>query len=185
MRPFRELLAGFADGVFLQGPGGLAMLTSAVGVGALIGALVVANTTKVRGMTRLVMIVFGLGIVFQFAFVLAPTFNIAVGAIAFLGITVAVGGIGSQVLIQSSIHNAMRGRVLSVWSLIMRAGPPVGAWVLGGLAEFWDLQTVFVVATALYMLFFLAMIPRFKMLAQNMESPPADESRDTVRRSTV
>ncbi|MCD6073700.1 MAG: transporter [Rhodospirillales bacterium] len=185
MRPFRELLAGFADGVFLQGPGGLAMLTSAVGVGALIGALVVANTTKVRGMTRLVMIVFGLGIVFQFAFVLAPTFNIAVGAIAFLGITVAVGGIGSQVLIQSSIHNAMRGRVLSVWSLIMRAGPPVGAWVLGGLAEFWDLQTVFVVATALYMLFFLAMITRFKMLAQNMESPPADESRDTVRRSTV
>jgi MFS family permease len=185
MRPFRELLAGFADGVFLQGPGGLAMLTSAVGVGALIGALVVANTTKVRGMTRLVMTVFALGIVFQFAFVLAPTFNIAVGAIAFLGITVAVGGIGSQVLIQSSIHNAMRGRVLSVWSLIMRAGPPVGAWVLGGLAEFWDLQVVFVVATALYMLFFLAMIPRFKMLAQNMESPPADESRDAVRRSTV
>lgn len=185
MRPFRELLAGFADGVFLQGPGGLAMLTSAVGVGALIGALVVANTTKVKGMTRLVMTVFGLGIVFQFAFVLAPDFNIAVGAIAFLGITIAVGGIGSQVLVQSSIHNAMRGRVLSVWSLIMRAGPPVGAWALGGLAEFWDLQAVFVVATAIYTIFFLAMIPRFKMLAQNMESPPADESRDTVRRSTV
>lgn len=185
MRPFRELLAGFADGVFMQGPGGLAMLTSAVGVGALVGALVVANTTKVKGMTRLVMTVFAVGIVAQFAFVLAPNFNIAVGAIAFLGITVAMGGIGSQVLIQSSISSTMRGRVVSVWSLIMRAGPPIGAWFLGTLAEFSDLQTVFVIATAIYALFFICMIPRFKLLAQNMEAPPVDESRGDVRRSTA
>ena len=185
MRSFRELLAGFADGVFHQGPEGLAMLTSAVGVGALIGALIVANTTKVKGMTRLVLTVFGLGIVVQFAFVLAPTFDIAVIAIAFLGITVAVGGIGSQVLIQSSIHSAMRGRVVSVWSLIMRAGPPIGAWVLGAAAEFSDLQTVFVVATAIYLIGFIAMIPRFKTLARNMEAPPEDETRETARRGTA
>jgi MFS family permease len=184
MRPFRELLAGFADGVFHQGPEGLAMLTSSVGVGALIGALVVANTTKVKGLTRLVLTVFALGIICQFAFVLAPSFNMAVGAIAFLGITVAVGGIGSQVLIQSSIHSTMRGRVVSVWSLIMRAGPPVGAWALGSLAELSDLQTVFVVATSLYLIGFLVMAPRFKALAQNMESPPAEEARDGVRRAT-
>jgi MFS family permease len=183
MRPFRDLLAGFADGVFNQGPEGLAMLTSAVGVGALIGALIVANTTKVKGLTRLVLTVFALGIVCQFAFVLAPTFNIAVGAIAFLGITVAVGGIGSQVLIQSSIHSTMRGRVVGVWSVIMRAGPPVGAWALGGLAEFSDLQTVFVIATGIYLLCFLAMVPRFKALAKDMEAPPADEARDSARRT--
>jgi len=182
MRPFRELLAGFADGVFGQGPAGLALLTSAVGAGALVGALVVANTTKVKGMTRLVMIVFGLGIVFQFAFILAPTFNIAVGATALLGLTVAAGGIGSQVLVQSSIHAAMRGRVVSVWSLIMRAGPPVGAWVLGSIAEFIDLQTVFIVATVIYTIIFLAMIPRFKMLAQHMETMPAEpDAKDAVK----
>ena len=185
MRPFRELLAGFADGVFLQGPEGLAMLTSAVGVGALIGALIVANTTKVKGLTRMVMTVFALGIVFQFAFVLAPDFNMAVGAIAFLGITVAVGGIGSQVLVQSSIHSAMRGRVVSVWSLIMRAGPPIGAWFLGAAAEFSDLQTVFVVATAIYTLFFIAMIPHFKRLAQQMETPPPEDARNDVRRNAA
>jgi MFS family permease len=182
MRPFRELLAGFADGVFGQGPAGLALLTSAVGAGALVGALVVANTTKVKGMTRLVMIVFGLGIVFQFAFILAPTFNIAVGATALLGLTVAAGGIGSQVLVQSSIHAAMRGRVVSVWSLIMRAGPPVGAWVLGSIAEFIDLQTVFIVATVIYTIIFLAMIPRFKMLAQHMETIPAEpDAKDAAK----
>jgi MFS family permease len=185
MRPFRELLAGFADGIFHQGPAGLALLTSAVGAGALIGALVVANTTKVKGLTRLVMVVFGLGIVFQFAFVLAPSFHIAVGATALLGITVAAGGIGSQVLVQSSIDAAMRGRVVSVWSLIMRAGPPIGAWILGSIAEFTDLRTVFIIATVIYTIFFLAMIPRFKILAQHMEAAPDDNRGDDVRRSAT
>ena len=39
-----------------------------------VGALVVANSSKVNGLTRLVLTVFGLGIAFQFAFVLAPNF---------------------------------------------------------------------------------------------------------------
>ena len=174
MRPFRELLAGFADGVFLQGPEGLAMLTSAVGVGALVGALVVANTSKVKGLTRLVLWVFGLGIFLQFAFVLAPSFHIAVGAIAVLGFTVAIGGIGSQVLIQTAIHSTMRGRVVSLWSIIMRAGPPIGALIIGAAAEGIGLQMAFAIATALYLVCFIAMASRFRFLARTMETPPED-----------
>ncbi len=174
MRPFRELLAGFADGVFHQGPEGLAMLTSAVGVGALVGALVVANTSKVKGLTRLILWVFGLGIVVQFAFVLAPSFDIAVGALALLGITVAIGGIGSQVLIQSAIHSTMRGRVVSLWSIIMRAGPPIGALAIGAAAEGIGLQIAFTIATAFYLVCFIAMAVRFRFLATTMETPPED-----------
>ena len=177
MRSFRELLAGFADGVFHQGPEGLAMLTSAVGVGALVGALVIANTSKVKGLTRIVLSVFALGIVVQFAFVLAPTFDIAVGAVAILGTTVAVGGIGSQVLIQSAIHSTMRGRVVSIWSIIMRAGPPVGAWVLGASAELMGLKMAFVIATSIYLICFLLMARRFRALAQNMEAPPEETAK--------
>jgi MFS family permease len=174
MRPFREMLAGFADGVFHEGPAGLALLTSAVGVGALAGALVIANISRVKGLTRTVLIVFAAAIAVQFAFVLAPTFDIAVGAVALLGVTVAMGGIGSQVLVQSAIHGAMRGRVVSLWSIIMRAGPPVGAWIIGGVAEITGLQWAFAGATALYLMSFLAMAPKFRRLAANMETPPED-----------
>ena len=174
MRSFRELLAGYADGVFQAGPEGLAMLTSAVGVGALVGALVVANTTKVKGLTRMILWIFGAGIAIQYAFFLAPTFHFAVGAVTALGLTVAVGGIGSQVLVQSAIHSTMRGRVVSLWSIIMRAGPTIGAWVIGGFAEWVGLQTAFLVATTLYLIYFCFMATRFRTLATHMETPPED-----------
>jgi len=175
MRPVRELLAGFADGVFQQGPTGLAMLTSGIGVGALVGALVIANVTRVKGLTRTVLIVLFSAIAVQFAFVLAPTFEVAVGAIALIGATIAMGGIGSQVLIQSAIHGAMRGRVVAIWSLIMRAGPPIGAWIIGATAEFTGLKWAFAGATALYLVLFLAMLPKFATLARNMETVPEEE----------
>jgi MFS family permease len=172
MRPVREHLAGFADGVFHQGPQGLALLTSALGAGALVGALVVANITRVNGLTRMILAIFFFAILVQFVFALAPTFHVAVGAMAFVGATIAVGGIGSQVLIQSSIKGTMRGRVVSLWSIIMRAGPPVGAWIIGGIAEFTGLQWAFAGVTTLYLVLFLAMSRRFKALARNMEAPP-------------
>ena len=74
----------------------------------------------------------------------------------------------------------MRLRELSIDDIESLA---VGAWVLGSLAELSDLQTVFVVATSLYLIGFLAMVPRFKALAQNMETPPVEEARDGVRRT--
>jgi MFS family permease len=43
MRPFRELFAGISDDVFGQGADGLAILTGATGIGAVVGALVTAN----------------------------------------------------------------------------------------------------------------------------------------------
>ncbi len=174
MRPVREHLAGFADGVFHQGPQGLALLTSSLGAGALVGALVVANITRVNGLTRMILAIFFFAIIVQFVFALAPTFHVAVGAMAFVGATIAVGGIGSQVLIQSSIKGTMRGRVVSLWSIIMRAGPPVGAWMIGAIAELIGLQWAFTAVTTLYLFLFLAVSPRFKALARNMEAPPVD-----------
>ena len=174
MRPFREMLAGFADGVFRQGPEGLAILTSAVGIGALIGALVIANKGRIRGLTRIVLTVFAVAVAAQLGFVLAPSFNFAVIAAAILGVTVAMGGIGSQILVQSAIHAAMRGRVMSLWTIIMRAMPPVGAWAIGTVAEFGDFQLVFASATILYLLIFLAMAPKFRLLARTMETAPVE-----------
>ncbi len=51
-----------------------------------------------------------------------------------------VNGIGSQTLIQSSVDSAMRGRVMSLYTLIYRGMPALGAVVMGWLAEGFGLQ---------------------------------------------
>ncbi|NQV55351.1 MAG: MFS transporter [Rhodospirillales bacterium] len=174
MRAFRELLAGVADGVFAAGPEGLAVLTSSLGIGAVLGSLVIANYKSAAGMTRLVLISFAAAIVFQFGFALAPAFWFAALCTAGLGITVAVGGIGSQVLVQSSIHGDMRGRVMSLWSIIVRGSPAIGAWAIGILTDIWQFQLVMTVATSIYLVFFLAMLPKARGLSRALESPPEE-----------
>lgn len=172
MRAFRELLAGYADGVFHQGPQGLAVLTSAVGIGALVGAVIIANFSTVKGLTRTIFFFLAIGIALQSGFALTDNFWIAAACSVGMGLAIAIGGIGSQLLVQSAIHGAMRGRVMSFWALILRGGPPLGAWMIGVASEAWDFQLVLVGATALYALVFLAVLPRVKHIAAHLETPP-------------
>src|SRR3974377_1051217 len=54
-RGLRELVPGFADSVFGRGPGGLATLTSTVGLGAMFGAGWLRLPPAIPGLTRLVL----------------------------------------------------------------------------------------------------------------------------------
>lgn len=172
LRAFRELLAGYADGVFHQGPHGLAVLTSSIGAGALISALMVANLSNIAGLTRKIFMFFALSIVLQFGFALTPYFWVAAICTGGMGLAMAVGGIGSQVLVQSAIHGEMRGRVMSLWALILRGGPPIGAWLIGLASEAWDFRTVMTGVTILYCAIFLLILPRLSYLARHLEAPP-------------
>ena len=180
MRAFRELLAGYAGGVFHEGAQGLALLTSAVGVGALLGSILVANLGSVKGLTHKIFFALAVGIVLQFGFALTPSFAIAVACTAGMGTAVAMGGIGSQVLVQSAIHGAMRGRVMSLWAQILRGGPPIGAWIIGLASELGGFRVVMAAATALYLIIFLAVLPRLKYLSHHLEAPPEDGDTDAA-----
>jgi len=52
----------------------------------------------------------------------------------------------------------------------------MGAWLIGMIASYIDFQYTLAGATALYVLIFLAVAPRYRFLARHMEAPP-DETR--------
>jgi predicted MFS family arabinose efflux permease len=174
MRSFRELLAGYADGHFHMGAEGLATLSGAVGLGATVGALIVANYGSVKGMMRLLFIVLTTGIILQFCYALIDIWWVVVVCAAGLGVTLSITGAGSQVLVQSAIHSAMRGRVMGLWAQIQRGCAPMGAWIIGMVASQIDFQYTLAGATALYLLVFLMVVPRYRFLARHMEAPPED-----------
>ena len=65
---------------------------------------------------------------------------IPVICVALAGLGMVVAGIATQTLLQTSVEEAMRGRVLSLFGLIFRGGPAVGALAMGAASEVVGLQ---------------------------------------------
>ena len=139
-RPFVELLPGFAAEVFGRGAPGLAMLSSTIGIGAIAGGLWLAQRPGQAGLPRIVLATSVLTALTVLAFALCPWFWPAVACVALAGFAIVVAGAGTQTVLQTAVDEDMRGRVLSLFGLIFRGGPALGALAIGGASEALGLQ---------------------------------------------
>lgn len=135
VRPVTDLLPGFSGAVFDAGSTGLAWLTSAMGLGSMIGAFALAQRGQVAGMTRLAINHTMLSGAALIAFAFAPAFWIAVPVVALASFSMTITGISCQALIQNAVEGELRGRVISTYAVIFRAGPALGALIVGALSE--------------------------------------------------
>lgn len=140
-----ELLPVFADAVYDRGSAGLAILTSAIGAGAIIAGLLLsrgAGWMRVR-IIRVAVVVAGALIALLGT---VQAFWVGVGIVSILGIILSLCGIGSQILMQSLVDDAVRGRVSSLWGTINFGGTAFGSLLIGAAANVWGLQNVVLVA---------------------------------------
>jgi predicted MFS family arabinose efflux permease len=134
-RPYVELLPGFADAIFNRGAGGLATLSSAVGLGAIVAGLFLAQRSSQEGLPRTAMLAALLIALSALGLAVSPTFWTAVMAVTTGGFGMVVAGVGTQTLMQTSVDDAVRGRVLSLFGLVFRSGPAIGALIMGVASE--------------------------------------------------
>lgn len=113
----------------------LAALMAAAGAGAIGASVIFSLLTSSRHLPTLVLIgAFGVGIcMFLLAIVSKVTAGIAVTAI--LGFFAILVSIGSQSEMQIKVDNELRGRVMSLWTLVIIGGPSIGSIVAGALAS--------------------------------------------------
>jgi predicted MFS family arabinose efflux permease len=133
-------LPPFVDRLFHRGPEGLATLSTAIGMAALVGGLMVVAHGRLTGLCRMAI---GAGTALTLAtvcFVATGSFGFATLCAGAMGMASTIHGISAQSLLQSSTSGVMLGRVLSLWQLITRAGPAVGALLYGVLAEWLGLR---------------------------------------------
>ena len=158
-RPLQDFLPGFADGVFKAGADGYAWLAAGMGVGAMIGATWIALRGHTRGMTYIV-IVSAIGLAIgQFGFVATTNLKIAVAFAAVQGFTLTVMATGISALTQLSVNDGMRGRVMSLYAMIYRGVPAIGALTMGFAAESIGLRSTFAIAALLCAAAWLWMAP--------------------------
>ena len=168
-RSFMELFPGFADEVFNQGAEGLGILFSAVGAGGIIGAFWLANYGKTEGLMKVSLVTLFITTISLILFASTTVFWFALVCAAFAGLTMAITANASQVLIQNSVDGAFRGRVMSLYGLTYRAGPSMGALLLGSASTVAGFQWPVIAGALLCLVSIAFVMPHYKRLSAELE----------------
>lgn len=132
--PYAVLMPIFADKLLGGGPGTLGILMGASGLGALIAALVLASRKHVFGLGRwVIMACGGLGVALILFSVSRSTVLSAIFLVP-VGFAMMTQMSSSNTLVQAMIPDELRGRVMSVYSMMFMGLSPIGALLAGSLA---------------------------------------------------
>ncbi len=126
-RPMNELLPGFAADVFHSGAGGLSIMASAIGGGAILGGVWLGHRGGSSGLTWIALGGSLAGALATICVIATDRLWVAVPALAVFGFALSTAGISIQTSIQLAADRNMRGRVMGLYGLIFRGAPAVGA----------------------------------------------------------
>ena len=146
------LFPAIAKDIFHLGEKGYAALLSANGVGALIGALFIAylgNSPKKRSFVN-----WGVGL-FSISLIILAFCKVYLLCLIFT----ALAGIGmvtyfssTTTLIQSTVSDSMRGRVMGIWTLIFGGTSPLGNLFVGTTAQYAGISTTLLISAVVCLL---------------------------------
>ncbi|PYR70081.1 MAG: MFS transporter [Acidobacteria bacterium] len=143
--PYTVLMPAIAAQVLHGGPNTLGLLMTATGVGALAGALYLAQRESVLGLGRIIMwasIVFGIGLVI-FSLTTSLWFAFLMLAIAGCGFMIHLAA--TNTVLQTIVEERLRGRVMSFYTMAFFGTVPIGSLLGGILADrFGAMRTVMV-----------------------------------------
>lgn len=133
--PYLTLLPMLAGPVLHTGPKGLGWLVSATGAGAIATSLILAARTGVKGLHLAMMLttaMFGVALV---VLGLSRSFPLSMVMMLLVGGGWVYTLAATQTMLQVSIREEMRGRVMSFYSLIFLGVSPFGSLFAGLLAD--------------------------------------------------
>lgn len=133
--PFAVLMPVFADQILHGGAQALGWLTGMSGVGAVAGALLLATRKQVRGLGRWVWISGGAFSISLIGFALSREYWLSLLLMAPIGFFMMIQFGASNTLIQMMVPDSLRGRVMSVYSMLFMGMAPIGALAEGAAAE--------------------------------------------------
>ena len=133
--PYTVLMPAIAAQVLHGGPNTLGLLMTATGVGALSGALYLAQRESVVGLGRIIMwasAVFGIGLV-MFAMTTSLWLALLVLAVAGCGFMIHLAA--TNTVLQTIVEERLRGRVMSFYTMAFFGTVPIGSLLGGILAD--------------------------------------------------
>ena len=160
VRPVAELLPAIAEKLYSGGAFTLTLLTSSMGLGALLGCVWFSGLGTLSRVILLIgvngLIAAAANILVAFGPLLSTNANVSLAlgmvAMAATGFGTVTSGVAMQTTLQLVVEDSVRGRTMSSYAMIVRAAPALGALVLGILAERFGLQIAVVITAPICLL---------------------------------
>jgi MFS family permease len=135
--PITVLMPIFADRILHGGARGLGVLMGASGIGALAGALLLASRQSVKGLGRWVAISAGAFGISLIVFAFSRSYWLSCALLLPVGFAMMLEMGSSNTLIHTMSPDHLRGRVMSVYSMMFMGMAPIGALIAGVAAGRW------------------------------------------------
>jgi MFS family permease len=161
---FRVVLPVLARDTFGSGAAAYGWLTSALGLGAVLGALMAASRTRVTSLSLLAAAVaFGL---LNIAGAMSPVLWVALFAMVAVGFSNIIFNTFARTLLQLGTDPTMHGRVMALHGFVFLGTTPIGGPVLGWVCEAYGARAGLVVAGAPALLAAGWVLPGLRRLRQ-------------------
>ena len=133
--PYITLMPVFAGEVLRGGAHALGMMMGAVGIGALAGALILAQRSGIEGFGKIIVgatLGFGISLI---AFALSRVLWLSMGFLVIVGFSWMMLIAAANTVLQTLVSDDMRGRVMSLFSMMLVGMSPFGSLLCGALAD--------------------------------------------------
>lgn len=143
--PFTTLTPVFAKDIFNGSAYTLGIIDGVIGLGALIGALFLASLIQGTDLSKVLAVntyifAFGLLLFSQTSIFFLALIFITVGAFGMMSVRTI-----SNTIIQIHVPNHFRGRVISIFVMVLTTMMPIGSLMIGGVSHYIGAQaTVFI-----------------------------------------
>ena len=132
---YMALLPALAQDVLHVGTVGFGFMTTAIGVGALAGALSIASLGDYQRKGLLLTAGNLLFPVMVIALSLSRSYHLTMGFLVVAGLGFMTQNATANTLVQTTVPDALRGRVMSVYMMVFQGFFPIGALIAGAVAE--------------------------------------------------
>lgn len=135
IRPASELFPAFAEVAFDKGAIGLGLLNAALGVGAIIGALIFSKSRGTLDALRQILVTGSVFALSLLVFSVTGVFWLALLVLVVHGAAMSASNIAALAYVQLEAPQDRVGRILALYTIIFRVGPAAGAFAFGLSAE--------------------------------------------------
>lgn len=138
--PFTTLTPVFAKDIFSGSAATLGILDGLIGLGAFVGAIYLASLKKETSLNTVLArnsVVFGIGLIL---FSYTINFNVALAFIALASFGMMAIRTLTNTIIQVNVPDQFRGRVISIYLMILTTMMPLGSLLVGGISHYIGVQ---------------------------------------------
>jgi MFS family permease len=170
---FQTLLPLFARNTLRLDEGGFGALFAAMGFGSLIGSMALAFAGSRRPLLRLILGGSAGFVIFEIALGLSRAPIAVYPSIMLLGLASMLMVNTINVIVQHSVPDELRGRVMALYITVFAGATPIGAFFAGGVAQLWGAPAGFLLGAGVGSVVLLVVAYQLLVLGKFWTDAPA------------